>query len=493
MDEARRALGELDSGPTTELRRAAIEVYEADYASAKTRLTKLLASAPFDPSTKAGRSALGRAERLLALTTGATTALGGAPAIRSPDGRFEVAFASSRDELLAPYLFEALDVAFQRVGDAIGDRPTAPVRFEFVDDSAKLALITPLDVDAIYTTGTIGVTKYNRVMMVTPRVMLQGYAWLDAATHEYVHYVVTRRTKDNAPVWLQEGLAKLYETRWRRDSPAPLRPEIAAILRRAVENDDLVSFEEMSPSVALLPTRERAALAYAQVETMLGLLLERRGSEGMQTLLDRVASGTEAEQAFADAWGDEFSAFEDEWKRHVRAITRHGRSGSLGGPRFKDPGAEEDGPDPSLFGDVFSHLGGGRARQHARLGVLLTLRDHPEAAILEYEKARKADPRVAKDPALARRLGELYLDAGRAEEAAPLLQIAGAADPENPNVAAAEGRALLRTGRREEARPVLDRALSINPFIPTLHCDLAELAAGEDPQMESRERALCSE
>ena len=36
-------------------------------------------------------------------------------------------------------------------------------------------------------------TKYRRIMMVSPRVMLYGYGWIDTAVHEYVHYVVTLR------------------------------------------------------------------------------------------------------------------------------------------------------------------------------------------------------------------------------------------------------------------------------------------------------------
>ena len=55
-----------------------------------------------------------------------------------------------------------------------------------------------------------------------------------------------------------------------------------------------------------------------------------------------------------------------------------GKSGDAGLRKlqFRDPAAkpvaDSDEADPSLLGDVFSHLGGGEARQHARLGVLLS-------------------------------------------------------------------------------------------------------------------------
>lgn len=494
--ELDRAQAILDSQPDTPQRRLSegvVLVYAARYAEAQKKLADLVAAQSLDdPDSQR------TAQHYLDLATGALTALGDAPTvIEDPNSKFQAVFASPKDELLAPYFFDAMSTAYTTVGDAFGVYPDAPIRFEFLDDSAKLALVTPLSLDAIYTTGTIGITKYKRVMMISPRVMLQGYGWLDAAVHEYVHYVVTIRTHDLAPVWLQEGLAKYFEQSWRRSGAPELDESVAFLLHRAIERDELVTLEEMSPSIAMLPSRERAALAYAEVETMIGLLVEERGAQGLQALLDAVTSGADAKQAFAAAWGASFESFMATWKERTYARTRRAEQGELGGPEFKSRDDAETDPnvDPSLFGDVFSHLGGGKARQHARLGVLLTLRGHTRAAIEEYERARRADPRVAKDPKLSRRLGELYLEVGDAERAAPLLKRAGADDPENPNVAAAEGRALLRTGDREGARAALQRALRQNPFIPSLHCDLAELESGPQgsPERAAAERDLCSE
>ncbi len=476
LEGARRVLAGVPEDGERRLSEAVVDVYDARYEAAKTKLAALIASGELkDPSSRR------TAEHYLELASGAITALGDAPkVIDDPDSNFRAVFANPKDELLAPYFFDAMTRAYSSVGDAFGVYPEAPIRFEFLDDSAKLALVTPLSLDAIYTTGTIGITKYKRVMMVSPRIMLKGYAWLDAAVHEYVHYVVTLRTHDLAPVWLQEGLAKYFEQSWRISGPPELDESVAYLLHRAIERDDLVTLEEMSPSIAMLPSRERAAVAYAEVETMIGLLVEERGPEGLAALLDAVTAGADAKDAFAAAWGGDFDAFMATWRERTYARTRRAQEGELEGPTFmsEDEQAQADDPsvDPSLFGDVFSHLGGGKARQHARLGVLLTLRGHDAAAILEYERARKADPKVARDPALARRLGELYLRADEPEKAAPLLELAGAAEPDDPNIAAAEGRARLRTGDPAGARLALERALRVNPFIPSVHCDLAELA-----------------
>jgi len=483
---ARAAAQTYDEGPPRQLREGILAVYEADYSAAEALLTAALASPDFpdDPATRED------ARHYLALARGSQRALGAAIVVTSDDGSVQAVFADPKDALLAPYLFAAMERARQVLGHELGVTPDHPVRFEILDDPAKLALVTPLTLDNIYATGTIGITKYRRIVMITPRVLLLGYPWLDTAVHEYVHYLITLRTRNLAPVWLQEGLAKLLESRWRSPSTPPLAGPSQRLLHRALADDDLVSLAEMSPSIAMLPSQERAALAYAEVETMLSFLRERRGDTVLSDVLDGVRDGDSAEEAFSGAWRSSFVDFMSAWATATKKATASAKGdGALPTRRFRD-GASEDG-DSSLFGDVFSHLGGGRARQHARLGVLLTLRGHQRAAALQYEKARRVDPKARRDPKLARRLGEIYLVLDDAARALPLLELAAGSSPEDANIAAAEGRARLRVGDREGARVALERALRVNPFIPTIHCDLATIAGDDDE--EKRERALCQE
>jgi tetratricopeptide (TPR) repeat protein len=494
LDDAARARDEIHDPRERELATGILAVYAADYPKAESTLAGVVAGTTPGTTSGAADTVAARAAHYLDVARGAQLALGDAKTIRSDDGRFEAVFADPADELLAPYLFDAMASAYDRLGEDIGVRPDHPIRFEFYDEPGKLALVTPLTLDNIYTTGTVGICKYRRIMMITPRVMVYGYGWLDTAVHEYVHYVVTMRTHNNAPVWMQEGLAKLMEKRWRTPEAGAgeqLEPHSRKLLHDALATNQLVTLEQMHPSVAMLPSQEMAALAYAEAETMLGLLEEQRGKAGLAAMLDDVAGGVDAKQAFADAWGAEFDAFFEFWKQTMRERTADADDAG-GGPNiaFRDPD-DPSSEDPSLSGDVFSHLGGGRARKHARLGVLLTLRGHEEAAVLEYEKARAVDPEVRDDPQLARRLGELYLKLGRSEEALPLLILAAEANPDNANLAASEARARRLAGDVEGARAALDRAVRQNPFIPGIHCDLAAIA--EDPGVAAREQQLCME
>jgi tetratricopeptide (TPR) repeat protein len=495
LDAAERRRLSLTDPRERELAAGILAIHTADYAEAESTLAGLVAANHSEATDASDASdvVLGRAHHYLDLARGAQLALGDAITVRSEDGRFEAVFADARDALLAPYLFEAMAAADATLGDALGVHPDHPIRFEFYDEPGKLALVTPLTLDNIYTTGTVGICKYRRIMMITPRVMVYGYGWLDTAVHEYVHYLLTIRTKNAAPVWMQEGLAKLMETRWRQPEPEQLSAPVRKLLHDALESGELVTLEQMHPSVAMLPSQELAALAYAEAETMLGLLEEQRGDQGLAAMLDDVAGGVDAKQAFADAWGDSFEAFFEVWKRTMRTRTRAGGSGDPVS-RIAFRAEDETEQDPSLNGDVFSHLGGGRARKHARLGVLLTLRGHDHAAVLEYEKARAVDRSVRDDPELARRLGELYLSLDRAAEALPLLILAGEHEPDNANIAASEARARRLAGDLAGAAAAVDRAIQQNPFIPGIHCDLAVIAEAEgDAAQAASERELCME
>jgi len=495
---AERRRASLINRRERELADGVLAVYTARYAEAESILAALVASfAGGQAADQANHPIIGRASYYLDIARGAQLALGDALTLRSDDGRVEAVFADPRDAILAPYLFDAMAAAYVTLGDAIGVHPDHPIRFEFYDEPGKLALVTPLTLDNIYTTGTVGICKYRRIMMITPRVMIYGYSWLDTAVHEYVHYLLTIRTKNAAPVWMQEGLAKLMETRWREPGQKQLSAPIRKLLHDAIEADELVTLEQMHPSVAMLPSQELAALAYAEAETMLGLLEEQRGSAGLAAMLDDVRGGVDAKQAFADAWGDSFPAFFEVWKRTMRARTAKPTgpaAGAISRVAFRGEDDDRDADDPSLNGDVFSHLGGGRARKHARLGVLLTLRGHQRAAVIEYEKARAVDRSVRDDPQLARRLGELYLELERPAEALPLLILAGEHQPSSANLAAAEGRARRLTGDLDGAAAALNRAIQQNPFIPGIHCDLAELAleAGDQARADA-ERGSCLE
>jgi hypothetical protein len=140
-------------------------------------------------------------------------------------------------------------------------------------------------------------------MVVSPRATLFGYPWMDTLVHEYVHLVVARLSHDTVPVWLQEGLARFEQTRWRRPPEVKLTATEQALLTTALKKGRLISLDEMHPSMAKLPSQDAAALAYAEVFTLVGWMHEKLGYPGLRAVLAAQRDGRSARRAVTDALG----------------------------------------------------------------------------------------------------------------------------------------------------------------------------------------------
>ena len=123
------------------------------------------------------------------------------------------------DRALAPFIFEVAAEARDTVSKEVGIDLPRPLRIDLVRDLFSLSSVSGLPLKAAETTGTLAVARWGRVIMLSPRAPVQGYPWQDTLAHEITHLLVTRATRDFAPLWMQEGLAKRFEVRWR-----PARP-----------------------------------------------------------------------------------------------------------------------------------------------------------------------------------------------------------------------------------------------------------------------------
>src|SRR5205085_4730392 len=147
-----------------------------------------------------------------------------------------------KDSLLAPYALEALEKAYAALTQDLGVSPSPKIRVEVYETAQALARVSPLTVAEIKASGTIALCKYNRLMITTPRALIRGYPWIDTLSHEFVHFLVTKRGRGNVPIWLQEGLAKFLETRWRGEPGLAVDQMSVLLLTRAAKYNTLIPF-----------------------------------------------------------------------------------------------------------------------------------------------------------------------------------------------------------------------------------------------------------
>lgn len=381
-------------------------------------------------------------------------------------GDVAIRYMPGLDVVILDEAFETLQAAHDRTGRLLGGAPPGGVRMEIYPTGPRFIAASSLPAEAVRTTGVVALSKWTRVLLTSPRALGRGYAWRDTVAHEYIHYVVSWRSKDRTPVWLQEGIARALEAHWREDGEPALPPYQQGLLARALATDSFVPFEKMHPSFALLPSAEEAALAYAQVSTMVWTLQRAGGDGAISRVLDEIAAGVDALQAVADvAAGGDVEAFLEAWKEELRGRALVAKN-LAAMPTVLGPAEDDFGIDPVLA----------RRRDlagKARLGDLLLAAGRADAALVEFRSALPADE--PPSPVLAARIAQALRELGRAAEARSTLEASVVDYPEFALTQKMLGEAYLAEGRVAEAAARFRASADVNPFDPTVQRRLADL------------------
>jgi len=403
--------------------------------------------------------------------------------LRAESDHFVVSHPKGKEEVLVPYLLEALEAQRAALEKDFGAVPPGKVLIEVVEDTRQLARLSTLTEKEIKNTGTIAICKFDKMMLTSPKALLHGYDWLDTASHEYVHHVVTRLTRNQTPIWLHEGIARWYESRWRGSGGDILSPWSAAMLRDAAKSGKLVTFAQMHPSMAKLPSQEAAALAFAEVAVAIEVMHARGGPDAIRRVLEGVTRGDTAEQAVSAALSVPFPVFEKEWRRWMleRPLPAGGER-EMRKLRFQgDPGAYSE----------WSEIPDEKARGHARLGEIFRERGRWEPARQEYARAAKRGG--AASPTLAGRYALASLMTGHTGEAERVLAEALRAHPEASTLHVQLGRVRIAREDWAAARESFLLANRTDPFDPEIHAGLARAAeALGDATTASREKRFAA-
>jgi tetratricopeptide (TPR) repeat protein len=412
----------------------------------------------------------------------------------------------AEDAVLVPYARDTLEAAYQALHDDLGFDAEIPIRVEFYRSPSDLAAVSSLSQAEVARTGTIALCKWARLMVTTPRALAYGYPWLDSINHELVHYAVSTLTGDKAPVWLQEGLAKFLERRWREPAGGRIPPAMEHLLAKALHAGKLIPFDAMHPSMAKLPSAEDATLAFAEVANAIAYLHQKGGMAALRDAIKRVAAGEDARAAVAAAAGGSWPDFERGWRAFMTA-QKYKTFPAIDIPttHIRKPGAIASGRKPSEEDALSSTMKAGAPFKHLRLGNMLLRRDRPRAAVAEYEKGAKAiasGGRATRGDVSAAwvfpvKLGRTYLALGEPDRALKALAPVQALYPDLPWPSLIAGEALVAKGAPADALAPLRASLATNPFDPRVHCALAnayvKLPPADQPPAATlaREQGFC--
>ncbi|MEL6341862.1 MAG: hypothetical protein AAFV53_01930 [Myxococcota bacterium] len=385
------------------------------------------------------------------------------------------------ERILSQEAVETLRASRATYDTLFGGGPDHSVVLDIYPTASRFTGASGLPPEAVRTTGVVALSKWNRLLLTSPRALARGYNWKDTIAHEYIHLVVAWRTRDLAPVWLQEGLAKHLEGEWRQGRAEYLSVHQQSLLADAIQKDSFVPFEKFRRSMAYLDSGSEAALAFAQVATMVHFLLERAGDPALVKLLDRVRDGESSEDAVADLAGyEDFTAFKDGWKAFIRDLPLV-REQLATLPVVLDGEGSEFDSDP-ILGQRMELV------KYARLGDLLREANRPAAALIEYDKA--TDPSTPPSPMLIARKATCLEMMGKTAQALTLVEEGVSLYPEFPLLQVTAGKLYEEMSRPEDAVRAWKVAHDLNPFNPEVQQALTRgyAALGEPDLAERHER-----
>jgi tetratricopeptide (TPR) repeat protein len=388
-----------------------------------------------------------------------------------------------RDGILVAHALETLEKTYQAIGAELGYYPKEKVRVEIAPDATSFNAISTLSLRDIEETGAVGICKFNKLMIISPRALSFGYRWLDSLSHEYLHYAIVGLTNNQAPIWLHEGMARFYETRWRRPAPPAdaaedyLTPANQTLLVQALAKNQFVGFKKMEPSLIHLETPEQVQLAYAEAASAVDFINQSKGKSGIRDLLSTL-NDKPTPEAIEKVYGMPFDAFETKWKGFLKGKGLKEIEGSRV-RRLKVKKDQREDEEAVELREIQSAV----ARNRTHLADQLLGRGRTEAAANEYQRALQASPH---SPVILNKLGRVMIGMNRAEEALPLFKKSLEVDPDNANAYVQLGRAYHAMKNFMETRGMLEEAIQINPYNPLIYRLLSDAYAALGEQEKAR-------
>ncbi len=362
------------------------------------------------------------------------------------------------DKVLSNYAFDALDAAYETIGPALGYFPDKKITVEIYPASESFNIASSLSKRDMETSGAVGICKFNKIMMISPRCLAFGFRWLDTLCHEYTHYAIAGVTGNNCPLWLHEGISRYCDTIWRTgdiEHSLYLTPQSRNIL--ADNKERLISFSAMEPSLVKLETQEDVALAFAQVSTAVDLI----GLPAIKKILSELGKGKSVNESFVNVLGKSVSEFEKENSSYIIHANFEKTSGAaLDSTKLKSPGADEISEFVPLS-----------VKNYILLGDRFLKNGFYSACEKEYLKAETYEP---NNPVVLNKLGKLLISKGDVQSAEMKFRQAILSNPNYLPCYIHLADILFSRGSYSEAAEMYEQAYHINPFHPGIHQNLAE-------------------
>ena len=397
--------------------------------------------------------------------------------VESRTDTFEVMVAASESELLAPYVTEIAEEAYESLAARYQYRPPTPVRIEIYPSHADFSVRTV----GLAGLGALGVSFGPVIAIDSPSARERGeFNWGSTLWHEIAHTFAIGVSNGRVPRWLTEGLSVYEERRARRgwgDDPSP--DFLVAFLKQKLLPVSRLTDGFVRPSYP-----EQVGHSYLQASLVCELIDEEFGFAALLEMLRAYGDGKTNDEVVAEVLGLQPAELDQRFVDYLRAryavplaalakSLQAAAAASSGGAMLNDtiaPSSKSSSTqlqqralaDPD---DFTAQLG---------WGIILFRQRRLAEAVGFLQRAKALFPDYAGKDNPYWYLAQIEEQMGRTERAvAELSELIDRSDKHyDAHLKLAE---LQESGNSAAAATTLERALFIYPFGAEIHRRLAEM------------------
>ena len=325
---------------------------------------------------------------------------------------FIVMYHPALDPVIPEYFADYMEGVHEEICSAFGHEP--PVK-------TMIEVFPTHDAFSVRTTGspwigTVGASTGRVIALVSPRPgdQMGTFNWAQVLRHEYTHTVTLSATDNRIAHWMTEGLAVLEER-------TPLRWDWVPMLYHAVTKGELFNMEELTWAFVRPKKPHHRTLAYAQSYWVCKFIQERWGHDALLKMLDEFRKGGHQDDVFPKVLGVPIPQFEKDFFAWTEKQVEGWGYDETTSKHYEELKKEAEDlikareyKEAAAVWEEIAKLRPADSMPHQRLaGLYIVLKD-TEKAVAHLDALHQVE---LKDNRYAKRIAQLYRDAGQLDKA----------------------------------------------------------------------------
>src|SRR5262249_58518926 len=125
---------------------------------------------------------------------------------------------------------------------------------------------------------------------------------------------ISMQSRERAPLWLHEGVARREEARWRDPGPFDDRPSPESVVLRGMDLKLDLALDKLGPSIAMLPSADAAMVAFAEVTSFVRSLANASNPDALPRILLALRNRKSPDEALAEVTGLDLKGWDARWR-----------------------------------------------------------------------------------------------------------------------------------------------------------------------------------